>query len=65
MYINVNLQPMERRLIARRQVCWLDAGVAVQNVERSRTSFYMSKVSGSCQRLAVHVKGYRDVPAPN
>ena len=27
------------------------AGVAVQNVERSRTL----KVSGSCQRLAVHV----------
>ena len=26
MYINVYLQPMERRLVARRQVCWLDAG---------------------------------------
>ena len=35
------------------------SGVAVQNVKRSRTSFYMSKVSGSCQRLAVHVKGKR------
>ena len=28
-------------------------GVAVQNIERSRTS----KVSGSCQRLAVHGEG--------
>ena len=29
MYINVHLQPMERRLVpvARRQVCWLDAGM--------------------------------------
>ena len=26
MYINEHLQPMERRLVARRQVCWLDAG---------------------------------------
>ena len=25
-YINVHLQPMERPLVARRQVCWLDAG---------------------------------------
>ena len=25
-YINKHLQPMERRLVARRQVCWLDAG---------------------------------------
>ena len=30
----------------------LCGGVEVQNVERSRTSFYMSKVSGSCQKLA-------------
>ena len=29
-----------------------EAGVGVQNVERSRTSFYMSSVSGSCLRLA-------------
>ena len=34
-------------------------GVAVQNVERCRTS----KVSGSCQRLAVHGKDERDVTA--
>ena len=26
MYINEHLQPTERRLVARRQVCWLDAG---------------------------------------
>ena len=26
MYINVHLQPMERWLVARPQVCWLDAG---------------------------------------
>ena len=26
MYINVPLQQMERRLVAERQVCWLDAG---------------------------------------
>ena len=25
MYINEHLQPIERRLVARRQVCWLDA----------------------------------------
>ena len=30
----------------------LCGGVEVQNVERPRTSFYMSKVSGSCQKLA-------------
>ena len=29
----------------------LRPAVAVHNAERSRTSFYMSKVSGSCQRL--------------
>ena len=26
MYINEHLHPMERRLVARRQVCWLIAG---------------------------------------
>ena len=26
MYINEHLQPMERRLVARRQMCWFDAG---------------------------------------
>ena len=26
MYINEHIQQMERRLVARRQVCWLDAG---------------------------------------
>ena len=24
MYISIHLQPIERRLVARRQVCWLD-----------------------------------------
>ena len=26
MYISEHLQPMERQLVARRQMCWLDAG---------------------------------------
>ena len=34
-----------------RETRYQNPGVAVQNVERSRTS----KVRGSCQRLAVHV----------
>ena len=38
MYINVHLQPMERRLVARRQgqVCWLDAGKDFKNCRHWR-----------------------------
>ena len=44
-------QGNESRSINKIDVLDRHTGVAVQNVERSRTS----KVSGSCQRLTVHV----------
>ena len=32
MYISIHLQPIERRLVARRQVCWLDDDDAEMDV---------------------------------
>ena len=55
--LNACLNHHPQLAIYRRRVASdsLYAGVAVQNVQRSRTS----KVSGLCQRLAVHDEGLR------
>jgi len=57
------MQGSNGRLTVHAVICQMAdyTGVAVQNVEWSKTSFYMSKVSGSCHMSAVHVKDYRNV----
>ena len=61
MYINVHLEPMERRLVARRQVCWLDAGNEPAHLSELEMMFkiiYSSPYASHETAMSSHIVKY-------